>query len=89
MGEIAQNVRAVVSAVGNLKKAKQSQFMSINGGLETMKLVIKQITDTLSLMGAKPQTSTTDTGETIIKVNAPILNDKRISEDEKTENKKA
>ena len=48
---------------------------------------IKQITDILSAMGAKPETITNSAGETIIKVNAPIINE-GIASNEKTENKK-
>lgn len=48
----------------------------------------KQITSILSAMGAKP-IATTENG-TIIKVNAPILNDKRNSKNEiqEADNKK-
>ena len=51
-----------------------------------MKIIIKQITDTLLAMGAKPIATDTENG-TIIKVNAPIIND-RIKNNENTENKK-
>ena len=34
---------------------------------------IKQITDILTAMGAKPETITRPDGETIIKVNAPTI----------------
>ena len=49
---------------------------------------INQITDILTAMGAKPETIVNSTGETIIKVNAPIINNERIGKNEKTENKK-
>ena len=34
---------------------------------------IKQITDVLSAMGAKPETITRPDGETVIKINAPQI----------------
>ena len=34
---------------------------------------IKQITDVLSAMGAKPETITRPDGETVIKINAPAI----------------
>lgn len=46
--------------------------MSINGGQETMN-AINQITGILKSMGATPETITKSNGETVIKVNAPII----------------
>ena len=45
------------------------------------------IIENLRAMGAKPETIPGRAGETIIKVNAPIIN-KGIETNEKTENKK-
>lgn len=39
--------------------------------------ILKQITDTLTLMGAKPTTTTDNNGNTYIKVNAPKIDEKR------------
>ena len=58
------------------------------GGFGYMVNAINQITDILTAMGAKPETIVNSTGETIIKVNAPIINNERIGKNEKTENKK-
>ncbi len=49
---------------------------------------IKQITEILTAMGAKPETIVNRTGETVIKVNAPIINNERIGNNEKTKDKK-
>ncbi len=48
-----------------------------------MKIIIKQITDTLTAMGAKP-IATTNENTTVIKINAPII--KEVEQSEKTEN---
>lgn len=44
------------------------------------------IIENLRAMGAKPETIVNSTGETVIKVNAPIINNERIGNNEKTEN---
>ena len=48
--------------------------------------ILQQITETLKLMGATPETVTRPDGTTEIKVNAPIINNERIASNEKTEN---
>lgn len=49
---------------------------------------ITAINNILSAMGANPETVTRPNGETVIKINAPVINNERITSNEKTENKK-
>lgn len=44
------------------------------GRYKTMKQSIKAITDILSACGCNPETITKSNGETLIKVNAPVIN---------------
>lgn len=39
--------------------------------------ILKQITNTLTMMGAKPTTTTDNSGNVYIKVNAPKIGEKR------------
>ena len=47
---------------------------------------LKQITEILTAMGANPETIVNSTGETVIKVNAPIINNEGIKNND-TNNK--